>query len=188
MLGIAAPQAIASSDNLVDCYKDETSQLLTNMWAMASMSFVLGMMEKGQGTVVALVNKGMRGERALQKAVLYEHEVPTLGVAAYGLGYWSPQVLLIDLQGTCSQTSPALQQQLSSRLGRWASSKQKKCWRLQDFVLRSRLHWRCLDCGDVETCDLDPALAKQVTQLVEALQGSVAVWGARLQLPKPSFP
>ena len=84
-------QVIDSSDDLVDCYKDETLQLLLNMWDMVSMSFVLGMTEGGQGTVVALVNKGMEGERPLQKAVLYEHEIPTLGVAAYGLGYWSPQ-------------------------------------------------------------------------------------------------
>ncbi|CAE7325669.1 Ank1 [Symbiodinium natans] len=161
-------QVIDSNDELKDCYKEETRQLLANMWAMASMSFVLSMMENGQGTVVALVNKGMEGERALHKAVLYEHEIPTLGVAAYGLGYWSPQVLVIDLQGTCSKTSPALQLQLASRLGAWATSKQKKHWRLQDFVRRSHLHWRCLDCS--ETCSLDAALAKQVKQLVEEKQ------------------
>ena len=165
--GISKSQVIDSNDELKDCYKEETRQLLANMWAMASMSFVLSMMENGQGTVVALVNKGMEGERALHKAVLYEHEIPTLGVAAYGLGYWSPQVLVIDLQGTCSKTSPALQLQLASRLGAWATSKQKKHWRLQDFVRRSHLHWRCLDCS--ETCSLDAALAKQVKQLVEAL-------------------
>jgi len=162
-------QVIDSSDDLVDCYKDETLQLLLNMWDMVSMSFVLGMTEGGQGTVVALVNKGMEGERPLQKAVLYEHEIPTLGVAAYGLGYWSPQVLVIDLQGTCSRTTRALQRQLSSRLGAWARSMQKKCWRLQDFVRRSRLHWRCLDCG-AASCSLDAALAKQVRQLVEEKQ------------------
>ncbi|CAE7799327.1 ANK1 [Symbiodinium sp. CCMP2456] len=162
-------QVIDSSDDLVDCYKDETLQLLLNMWDMVSMSFVLGMMERGQGTVVALVNKGMEGERPLQKAVLYEHEIPTLGVAAYGLGYWSPQVLVIDLQGTCSRTSPALQRQLASRLGAWARSKQKKCWRLQDFVQRSRLRWRCLDCSSA-SCSLDTALAKQVRELVEEKQ------------------
>ena len=134
------------------------------------MSFVLGMMERGQGTVVALVNKGMEGQRPLQKAVLYEHEIPTLGVAAYGLGYWSPQVLVIDLQGTCSRTSPALQRQLASRLGAWARSKEKQCWRLQDFVRRSRLDWRCLDCSSA-SCVLDTPLAKQVRQLVEALKG-----------------
>ena len=165
--GISKSQVIDSNNELKDCYKEETRPLLANMWAMASMSFVLSMMENGQGTVVALVNKGMEGERALHKAVLYEHEIPTLGVAAYGLGYWSPQVLVIDLQGTCSKTSPALQLQLASRLGAWATSKQKKHWRLQDFVRRSHLHWRCLDCS--ETCSLDAALAKQVKQLVEAL-------------------
>lgn len=159
-------QVIDSSDDLVDCYKDETLQLLLNMWDIVSMSFVLGMMERGQGTVVALVNKGMEGERPLQKAVLHEHEIPTLGVAAYGLGYWSPQVLVIDLQGTCSRTSPALQRQLASRLGAWARSKEKQCWRLQDFVRRSRLDWRCLDCSSA-SCALDTALAKQVRQLVE---------------------
>eukprot|EP00439_Symbiodinium_sp_Y106_P019024 s4063_g2.t1 len=163
-------QVIDSSDDLVDCYKEDTRHLLTNMWAITSMSFVLGMMERRQSTVVALVNKDMKGERALQKAVLYEHEIPTLGVAAYGLGYWSPQVLLIDMQGTCSQTSPALQRQLLSRLGAWVKAKQEQHWRLQDFVRRSRLHWRCLDCANAETCNLDSALAQQVTQLVEEKQ------------------
>ena len=167
-VGSSNSQVIDSSDDLVDCYKEDTRHLLTNMWAITSMSFVLGMMERRQSTVVALVNKDMKGERALQKAVLYEHEIPTLGVAAYGLGYWSPQVLLIDMQGTCSQTSPALQRQLLSRLGAWVKAKQEQHWRLQDFVRRSRLHWRCLDCANAETCNLDSALAQQVTQLVEA--------------------
>ena len=158
-------QVIDRSNDLSDCYTEDMSQLMANMWTMVSVSFVLGMMERGQGTVVALVNKGMEGERPLEKAVLYEHEIPTLGLATYGLGYWSPQVLLIDLQGTCSQTSPALQQQLSSRLGPWAKSKQKRHWRLEDFVQRSRLRWRCLDCVN-PACNLDNSLAKEVKQLV----------------------
>ena len=158
-------QVIDRSNDLSDCYIEEMRQLMANMWTIVSVSFVLGMMERGQGTVVALVNKGMEGERPLEQAVLYEHEIPTLGLAAYGLGYWSPQVLLIDLQGTCSQTSPALQQQLSSRLGPWAKSKQKRHWRLEDFVQRSRLRWRCLDCSD-PVCNLDISLAKEVKRLV----------------------
>ena len=158
-------QVIDRSNDLSDCYTEDMSQLMANMWTMVSVSFVLGMMERGQGTVVALVNKGMEGERPLEKAVLYEHEIPTLGLATYGLGYWSPQVLLIDLQGTCSQTSPALQQQLSSRLGPWAKSKQKQHWRLEDFVQRSRLRWRCLDCVN-PACNLDNSLAKELKQQV----------------------
>ena len=60
------------------------------------MSFVLGMRERAQGTVIALVNK-----------------------ADQGLGFWSPKVILVDLMGTCDKTSPALQKQLLARpLGR----------------------------------------------------------------------
>ncbi|CAE7361086.1 ANKRD50 [Symbiodinium sp. CCMP2456] len=59
-------RAIEASENLDACYKDpQTSALAANMWSIASMSFVLGMRDKAQGTVIALVNKQITGERNL---------------------------------------------------------------------------------------------------------------------------
>ena len=44
-------QAIEASENLDACYEDaQTSALVGNMWSIASMSFVLGMHERAQGT------------------------------------------------------------------------------------------------------------------------------------------
>ena len=128
------------------------------------MSFVLGMSEKAQGTVIALVNKKITGEHNLSQSVLSTHEIPTVGLAAWGLGYWSPKVIIVDLMGTCSQTSPALQKQLFMRLPAWAKS--MKYWSAEAFVRRSRLQWQCIDCSGA--CSLDDALAEHVGKLVKA--------------------
>ena len=86
-------RAIEASENLNACYEDtQTSALAGNMWSIASMSFVLGMRERAQGTVIALVNKQITGERNLSQSVLSTHEIPTVGLAAWGLGFWSPKV------------------------------------------------------------------------------------------------
>ena len=140
---------------------------MDNMWSFSSMAFVMGMRAKTQGTVVALVNKAMEGPRALQDSVLFQHELPTLGVAAWGLGFWAPQVLVLDLQGTCNQTSPALRKQLFARLTSWWQKKQELRWSAANFARRSRLEWRCVDCPP--PCRLDLNLARHVSQLVEAV-------------------
>ena len=81
--------------NELDQCKGELAWKLTgNFWSFASYSFVLGMKRKKQGTVIALVNKDLEGPRSLSKSVLFQHEVPTLGAAAWGPGLWSPQVIL----------------------------------------------------------------------------------------------
>ena len=113
------------------------------MWSIASMSFVLGMRDKAQGTVVALVNKRITGERKLSQSVLSAHEIPTVGIAAWGLGFWSPNVIVVDLMGTCDQTSPALQDRLLARLPSLARS--MKHWSPEAFAMRSRLRWQCID-------------------------------------------
>ncbi|OLP82814.1 hypothetical protein AK812_SmicGene36496 [Symbiodinium microadriaticum] len=159
-------QVIEGSQNLDACYEDaQTSALAGNMWSIASMSFVLGMREKAQGTVIALVNKKITGERNLSQSVLSTHEIPTVGLAAWGLGFWSPKVIVVDLMGTCSQTSPALQKQLFARLPTWAKS--MKRWSAEAFARRSRLQWQCIDCSG--TCSLDDALAEHVEKLVKAV-------------------
>ncbi|CAE7427820.1 ANKRD50 [Symbiodinium sp. CCMP2592] len=158
-------QAIEASQNLGACYKDaQTSALAGNMWSIASMSFVLGMREKAQGTVIALVNKQITGERNLSQSVLSTHEIPTVGLAAWGLGFWSPKVILVDLMGTCDKTSPALQKQLLARLPSWASA--MRTWSPAAFATRSRLQWQCIDCSGA--CSLDRALAEHVRKLVKA--------------------
>ena len=158
-------RAIEASANLDACYKDpQTSALAGNMWSIASMSFVLGMRERAQGTVIALVNKKMAGERNLSQSVLSTHEIPTVGLAAWGLGFWSPKVMVVDLMGTCDQTSPALQKRLLSRLPSWAKSMTN--WSPEAFAMRSRLRWQCIDCSG--TCSLDEALAEHVEKLVKA--------------------
>ena len=158
-------QVIEGSQNFDACYGDaQTSALAGNMWSIASMSFVLGMREKAQGTVIALVNKKITGERNLSQSVLSTHEIPTVGLAAWGLGFWSPKVIVVDLMGTCSQTSPALQKQLFARLPAWAKS--MKRWSAEAFARRSRLQWQCIDCSGA--CSLDDALAEHVEKLVKA--------------------
>ncbi|CAE7414653.1 ANKRD50 [Symbiodinium sp. CCMP2456] len=158
-------QAIEASENLDACYKDpQTNALAANMWSIASMSFVLGMRERAQGTVIALVNKQITGERNLSESVLSTHEIPTVGLAAWGLGFWSPKVIVVDLMGTCDQTSPALQKRLLARLPSWAKSMTN--WSPEAFAMRSRLRWRCIDCSGA--CSLDEALAEHMEKLVKA--------------------
>ncbi|CAE6958636.1 ANKRD50 [Symbiodinium sp. CCMP2592] len=158
-------QAIEASENLDACYQDALTRALAgNMWSIASMSFVLGMRERAQGTVIALVNKQIAGERSLSQSVLSTHEIPTVGLAAWGLGFWSPKVLVVDLMGTCDKTSPALQKRLLARLPSWAKSMTN--WSPEAFATRSRLQWQCIDCSGA--CSLDEALARHVEKLVEA--------------------
>ncbi|CAE6958645.1 ANKRD50 [Symbiodinium sp. CCMP2592] len=160
-------QAIEASENLDSCYKDpQTSALAGNMWSIASMSFVLGMRERAQGTVIALVNKQITGQRSLSESVLSTHEIPTVGLAAWGLGFWSPKVLVVDLMGTCDKTSPALQKRLLARLPSWAKSMTN--WSPEAFATRSRLQWQCIDCSGA--CSLDEALARHVEKLAKEEQ------------------
>ena len=158
-------RAIEASQDLGACYEDaQTSALAANVWSIASMSFVLGMRDRAQGTVIALVNKQVTGERNLSQSVLSTHEIPTVGIAAWGLGFWSPKVMVVDLMGTCDKTSPALQKRLLARLPSWAKSMTN--WSPEAFATRSRLQWQCIDCSGA--CSLDEALAKHVEKLVKA--------------------
>ena len=158
-------RAIEASENLDACYEDaQTSALTANMWSIASMSFVLGMRDRAQGTVIALVNKQSTGERNLSQSVLSTHEIPTVGLAAWGLGFWSPEVLVVDLMGTCDKTSPALQRRLLARLPSWAKSMTN--WSPEAFAMRSRLRWQCIDCSGA--CSLDEAFAAHVEKFVKA--------------------
>ncbi|CAK9068074.1 unnamed protein product [Durusdinium trenchii] len=146
--------------NELDQCKGELAWKLTgNFWSFASYSFVLGMKRKKQGTVIALVNKDLEGPRSLSKSVLFQHEVPTLGIAAWGLGFWSPQVILIDLKATCNKTSSMLRERLFARLSSYFRVKaQEQYFTSAEYALRSKPSWQCLDCEEGK-CELGPELA-----------------------------
>ena len=73
--------------NLADCQGPIENYLKRNMWSFFSFSFVYGMREKKQDMVVALVHKEIDGERPLHESILFQHEVPTIGIASWGLGF-----------------------------------------------------------------------------------------------------
>ena len=152
--------------DLSKCHNDTKLKKLTdNMWSFASMSFVLGMPKKDQGTVVALLNKDINGERPLKESILFRHEVPTVGVAAWGTdALWSPQFLLIDMKGTCHKTSQLLRNQLFTRLSSW-KPKTRSEWR--DFRKKSELAWTCIDCPPGH-CELNKNLANYVSNILQA--------------------
>ena len=117
---------------------------------------------------MALVHKAIDGPRPLNASVLFQHEVPTVGVAAWGLNpRWSPQFVVIDLMGTCAETGPRLRRQMLKHLDVWAADMSKKHWTASDFVHRSRLQWACLDCPP-KTCQLDKDLAQYVKKIIKA--------------------
>jgi len=154
------------------CYMSKNDmglRMANNMWAFVSFAFVLGMREQGQGTVVVLVNKKLDGERPLRDAVVYRFEVPTLGIAAFGMGFWSPHILLIDMMGTCAEISPALREKFLEGATSWyfsaATSAADRHWSARDFSHRSgRITWECLNCPDDPgyACNLDERLAQAV--------------------------
>ncbi|CAE7357422.1 unnamed protein product [Symbiodinium sp. CCMP2456] len=155
------------------CSDTMEHHLIENLWKLASFAFVSGMREKGQNTVIALVNKELEGERSLQKSVLYKYEVPTLGLAAWGMGYWSPKVLLIDLKGSCARTSPALRRQMFGGLKPWYLDRRKDHWSAQEFAAKSRVTWQCWNCPK-SSCNLDHQLAARVKTLREAQKKKIA--------------
>ena len=159
---------VGNHDDLGACDTEVGLNLKRNMWSFFSFAFVSSMRQRNQEMVVALVHKELDGERALDESILFQYELPTIGIGAWGLGHWSPQVLLIDLLGTCKQTSPRLQKQLYSALpGFYKSLVKEYQWTQEDFSFRSRVSWTCLDCPQ-SNCRLDEELAKQARGLLEA--------------------
>ncbi|CAK9044184.1 unnamed protein product [Durusdinium trenchii] len=158
--------------------KKEVKFILNNMWTIASFSFVLGMREKCQETVVALVNKDMDGQRPLQDSILFQYEMPALGAAVWGSGSWSPKVLIIDLMGTCKQTSPALLEQVLLFVKAWDMEPSKKL----EFVRQSSLSWKCIDCP-APRCNLDQRLADYVSKQKAGLT-STSWWRKHQRRPQ----
>lgn len=155
-------QMIEKFDELDQC---RDHPVVANFWSFASFSFVLGMRQKHQGTVIALVNKDLTGKWRLDQSVLSQHEIPTLGIAAWALGWWSPQIILLDLKGTCSKTSPILRKRMFSDLKPWF--RVQKHFTPEEFAYRSRPTWTCIDCIE-KSCSLSSVLAKNLKKLQEA--------------------
>ena len=107
---------------------------------------------KRQNNVLALAHKETEGERPLRESVRFQYEVPSIGLAAWGQGFWSPLVVLIDPLGTCKQTSRA-----AKTVVFWFEKIYKSFAKglKRDFVLRSRLSWTCLDCPPSRCQQLD---------------------------------
>ena len=159
---------IEQFNELDQCKGELAWKLMANFWSFASYSFVLGMKRNKQGTVIALVNKDLSGPRSLNNSVLFQHEVPTLGVAAWGLGFWSPQVILIDLKATCNKTSSMLRERLFARLSSYFRVKaQEQYFTSAEYALRSKPSWQCLDCEEGK-CELGPELALHLQVLRQA--------------------
>ena len=85
-------QVIADSGALSECKDNLSADLAENLWAIASMSFVLGMRYSGQNSVVALVNKRIDGARPLRNSALARYEIPTIGIDL-GVGLEPPNHL-----------------------------------------------------------------------------------------------
>ncbi|CAE7414617.1 unnamed protein product [Symbiodinium sp. CCMP2456] len=197
-------QAIEASENLDACYEDaQTSALAANMWSIASMSFVLGMRDKAQGTVIALVNKQITGERNLSESVLSTHEIPTVGLAAWGLGFWSPKVLVVDLMGTLDEALAEHVEKLVKAKAEQDLKDQELCevvlgyglgslWDLQKGFKRSKAGQRQLEVEQLLRQNADPkalnprggtalisAAAEGLQEVVEALVKAGAQLEAR---------
>lgn len=114
-------QMIEANHELSSCTGKMGQWLAKNMWEFVSYAFVMGLRRRHQRKVVILVNKELDGDWRLQKSILFKQEVPALGVAAWGLDQaaWSPEILVIDLMGTCSRTSEMLRQQLFEGVPFW---------------------------------------------------------------------
>ena len=116
-------QMIEANNELSSCNATVKvgNRLANNMWQFVSYAFVMGIRSRQQEKVVILVNKELRGDHRLQKSILYNQEVPALGVAAWGLDQapWSPKILVIDLMGTCRSTSRLLRRQLFQGVPFW---------------------------------------------------------------------
>ncbi|CAE7810666.1 unnamed protein product [Symbiodinium sp. CCMP2456] len=83
---------------------------VVNFWSSASRAFVQGMASKKQPSVVAVLNKGLdlTEKWSLYDSVFWKHELPTLAVevAKSAMKYefdFRPQLLLVDMRGTCQK-------------------------------------------------------------------------------------
>ena len=97
--------------------------LIPNFWNSASRAFVQGMAKRNQSRVVIIVNKDLdpTAERSFYKSVLYHYELRQLVKEALR-SQWFPQVLVVDLKGTCDDMIEAMKRRMMT------SSSKKASW------------------------------------------------------------
>eukprot|EP00439_Symbiodinium_sp_Y106_P007996 s3039_g1.t1 len=82
---------------------------VVGFWTGASRYFVHGMALKNQASVVAVLNKGLDRDKewSLYKSVFWNYELPTLEweIADPEHLDFRPQLLLVDMRGTCEDTA-----------------------------------------------------------------------------------
>ncbi|CAE7597678.1 Rabgap1l [Symbiodinium sp. CCMP2456] len=122
---------------------------VVNFWIGASRAFVEGMAARDQGSVVAVLNKGLDPTEkwSLYKSVFWNYELFTIGKELFD-GFF-PQILLIDMRGTCQKLVKLVTEEL-----------RKTFWRPTDTLLKAK-PIMCFDCAKGQ-CDLDEALAARV--------------------------
>ncbi|CAE7178992.1 unnamed protein product [Symbiodinium necroappetens] len=116
------------------------------------------MASKKQPSVVAVLNKGLDPTEkwSLYDSVFWKHELPTLGVEVANSAMkhefdCRPQLLLVDMRGTCQKLVNVVTFQLKT--ARWEPDEVLQLLDEKPII--------CFDCAEGQ-CDLDAALAAKV--------------------------
>ena len=172
------------------CFKDATANAmsfhdrgpLANFWIGASAAFVQGMAAKNQPSVVAVLNKGLDPSEkwSLYESVFWNYELPTLKPEVlfsrrkYGFDF-RPQLLLVDMRGTCKQVVNLATWELTTPQD---ATNPNGIWLHEKPVI-------CFDCAEGQ-CDLDAALAARVRSCLgkDGWLSSVRNWLRKPKCPK----
>ena len=133
--------------------------LLQNFYNLLGWTLAQDKAQKLQKKIVIIVNNDIdpQAEHSFQKSVLYNYELrwiaKEVGFTSLEENSWRPQVMIVDLKGTCDEMKKAMKGRLTyiADVQREASS--IKAW----------LFWkplRCLPCAG--SCKLDLHFAEKV--------------------------
>ncbi|CAE7806277.1 mrs2, partial [Symbiodinium sp. KB8] len=137
------------------CVKGTVSAIdkgpVAGFWSGASRFFVHGMASNNQSSVVAVLNKVLDEDKkwSLQKSVFWKYELPQLAFEIAEPLDFRPQLLLVDMRGTCEYMTMLVMRRLARYDHRAA-----KVWLTSKPII-------CLDCLQ-GLCDLDETLATRV--------------------------
>ena len=143
------------------CSKDSNNNaMVSSFWKHASVGFVNSMSRKKQSSIVVFANKDLNpaAERSLQKSVLWNFELPTIGWQIMSTE-WHPQMIVVDLRGTCEALQLLIERQLC--FSPLYSTQHKEPYPVQAEAVKSWLKEKpmiCLDC--VEPCKLNKDFAE----------------------------
>ena len=156
---------------------------VVNFWTSASLAFVQGMAAKNQPSVVAVLSKGLDPTEAwsLYDSVFWKYELATLAVEVssstmkFGFDF-RPQLLLVDMRGTCEQMVAMVK--LHLKMAKWDPHEVLHLLDEKPII--------CFDCAEGQ-CDLDDALAARVRScLGQDWLSSVRNWFRPPKCPTPS--